>query len=1001
MAIKYQKADKVRGTSDEGEAGDKIFVEKYNKLAKAFNERLSYGVGDTTWRLFFYAHSLFRSMVLPKFGLKSADLGIIESEAEDGWWKLYSHIVPEPSMFKEDGYKDPERNDTHMFSWPKDNIANKYGGPNPSNHLVTYIYGTGGGVVNNYFQNDVLPPEWFRTQLVKLELDYVNTSAVTKEGAAQWLEMSVNGTEDEDVATTSPVESFIYYDPILNPKNLESEGDSQHHAPRTLAEMWLMAKIQRGVVVPSVNLDDSLFQFKSAMTHAAAPAYMTARWYYDYHIHWRSPFGKVPPSYAPSPSVVDLCQWFDERFPPTPVLEYIFSPINPDTHEELRFKTSCGGAEPNKIMNVRREYDHYHLMFADGHHTDPLTGERKLGDLKLPYKHYYEGPYTGGGKLEKREAHKDQMDSVLNFFNSGFRKHMSANLSREIFSKYLAETTEAKTATDGEFQKKYTNLSEATFDVPTWGFEFEKFFEKQYSLAPSFGYVYWQDSWEKKDGEMDMLYEPSYPTFTFFNNSSSDTTLFANEFLDLYVNWQEPVVEGVGDLQGPYGENNFSLETSFVADTAQKFFPIPPSPSTSFGIVDPEDVPVPVDEQWKHYCLAGYYIVGCGIKVQTTTSGTTPTTLQFTIEEYKYSDTSSAQKTQTIGIDVKVVPDTGYCVDSGQSTKEECLAANSTWIEEGVFEKLYYMARGEDIALKERCFAIKTNQDITFLKKPALNSGNYERDSKLSSNSWSGISMETAILLRMRPDLPDALLLLRLSSSGLGSDRTKAGFHERWGGDDEGNTIDSALLKGIDTKGDMMFSTLKKDNTPDISKAPKKIWQNYEDYGIIKNLFGMPNLPHKLTKSAQQDNAMKDTYLNLMAEFSTGQSFSSQNYINFNPIYDSAREMFHRHLRMIPRTSLEDYEVIYDEEDYVCKYQSEYQPKKLEKPEVENKLECTNLGEGHSWEKGRTKSVLTFNRYVDLYGDPNMPEVEGMYKQELEDEPKAPNRIAPAPEGGG
>ena len=127
MAIKYQKADKVRGTSDEGEAGDKIFVEKYNKLAKAFNERLSYGVGDTTWRLFFYAHSLFRSMVLPKFGLKSADLGIIESEAEDGWWKLYSHIVPEPSMFKEDGYKDPERNDTHMFSWPKDNIANKYG----------------------------------------------------------------------------------------------------------------------------------------------------------------------------------------------------------------------------------------------------------------------------------------------------------------------------------------------------------------------------------------------------------------------------------------------------------------------------------------------------------------------------------------------------------------------------------------------------------------------------------------------------------------------------------------------------------------------------------------------------------------------------------------------------------------------------------------------------------------------------------------------------------
>jgi hypothetical protein len=68
-----------------------------------------------------------------------------------------------------------------------------------------------------------------------------------------------------------------------------------------------------------------------------------------------------------------------------------------------------------------------------------------------------------------------------------------------------------------------------------------------------------------------------------------------------------------------------------------------------------------------------------------------------------------------------------------------------------------------------------------------------------------------------------------------------------------------------------------------------------------------------------------------------------------------------------------------------------------EMPEIENALECAELGDGHSWSKGRTKSVLTFNRYVDLYGDPNLPEVEGMYKVDLDDEPKAPERIAPSP----
>ena len=1026
MAIKYQKADRVAGTSEDGKNGEKIFAEKYNKLARAFNDRLSYGIGDTTWRIFFYAHSMFRSMVLPKFdsGDKwAAKAGINVVEPEDGWWKVYSHIIPEPAMFDEDGYKDKDRNDTHMFAWPKDNVANKFGGPNPSNHLVSYIFGTAGGTVDSFKEEGNLPPEWFRTQLVKLELDFANTQPYSvKKGALKWFTSTGDllSNPDGDI-TVSPVDSFVLYDSVLNPSNDENAaGGGGSHAPKTLSEMWLMAKIQRGVVVPQVNLDLDLFQYKAAMTHAAAPAYMTARWYYDYYVHWRSPFGKNPPSYSPTPEVVDLCPQYDERFPPAPVHEYIFSPINPKTHDELRFKTSCGGWEPEKLENVRREYDHYLLIFADGHFTDPLTNERKIGNLKLSYKHYYEGPYTGGGRLGKREVNKDQIDSVLNFYNSGFRKHMSSGMSKEIFSRYLVEKTERKTSTTGEFEKRYESLADATFDVPTWGFEFEKFFEKQYSLAPAYGQVYWQDSWEKGEGEHDMLYEPTYPTFATANSTNIEAPINAGSYLNLYSHWIAPEVLS-GELQGPYGENNFSLNSSFIDDMETTYFPKP---------VPEEDI----GEQWKHYCFAGFYIVGCGIKLTTQPNGTLSPraycfdrkivadgVIRFDIETYKHSDintptwtpNSPLRNTLEYSATLTPVPGSGYCSDDPDKTKEECHAAGGDWIEEGVFEKLYYFAKGEDVVLADRVFSIKLVNDITLMAKPVESDGVYTRDEKTSSNSWSGICMETAILLRMRPDLPDALLMTRLASSGLGSDRANVEMKERWGGDDD-TKISSAITKGIDTKGDMMFSTLKKDGTPDITKAPKKIWQNYENYGIIKNLFGQPNLPHKMGDSVQQDNAMKDTYLNLMLQFASGQDVSSQNYINFNPIYDSAREMFHRNLRMIPRTSLVDYKYIYDEKDYVCKYTApetttliddttetqtveDSETKVIEKPEIENTLECAKLGDGHSWSKGRTKSVLTFNRYVDLYGDPNLPEVEGMYKADLDDDPKVGDRIAPSP----
>jgi hypothetical protein len=222
------------------------------------------------------------------------------------------------------------------------------------------------------------------------------------------------------------VDSFLFYDPKLNPTNAGNSPIPYNGPPSTLSQMWLLGKVQRGVIVPEVNEDLDLYRYKSAMTHAAAPAYMTARWYYDYYIHWRSPHGKTPPAYEPSPEIVGLCPWLDERFPPTPRYMYIFSPVDVATHSRLTFETGCD-YETGKLYGVRREYDHYLLIFWDGHYTDPVTNKHRHGNLRLPYKHYYEGPYSGGGRLTKREAEKDQVDAAINFYNSGFRKHFSAN----------------------------------------------------------------------------------------------------------------------------------------------------------------------------------------------------------------------------------------------------------------------------------------------------------------------------------------------------------------------------------------------------------------------------------------------------------------------------------------------------------------------------------------------------------------------------------------------
>ncbi len=114
MAVDYTEATPV-------DVDDGVFSQDYNRLALAFNDRLKNGVGDPTWRLLWYAHSLVRGMRNPN-GFNYA--------AEDEWWKVYSHIK-----------------EASGITWPTTS-AGMPEGVNVANPLGAFIYGLAPTVVN-------------------------------------------------------------------------------------------------------------------------------------------------------------------------------------------------------------------------------------------------------------------------------------------------------------------------------------------------------------------------------------------------------------------------------------------------------------------------------------------------------------------------------------------------------------------------------------------------------------------------------------------------------------------------------------------------------------------------------------------------------------------------------------------------------------------------------------------------------------------------------------
>jgi len=91
--------------------------EHHNLLAEAFNEKILSGLGDCSWRIFYYAFSMFRGIRNPQ-----------ESNfpAQDEWFKFYANLEPKMTYGK--------------FGWPEAQ-AGEAEGANVANPFMAWIFG--------------------------------------------------------------------------------------------------------------------------------------------------------------------------------------------------------------------------------------------------------------------------------------------------------------------------------------------------------------------------------------------------------------------------------------------------------------------------------------------------------------------------------------------------------------------------------------------------------------------------------------------------------------------------------------------------------------------------------------------------------------------------------------------------------------------------------------------------------------------------------------------
>jgi len=64
---------------------------QHNALALSFNQKIVSGLGDCSWRIFYYAYSMFRGLRNPQD---------TNYPAQDEWFKFYAHLEPKMTYGK-------------------------------------------------------------------------------------------------------------------------------------------------------------------------------------------------------------------------------------------------------------------------------------------------------------------------------------------------------------------------------------------------------------------------------------------------------------------------------------------------------------------------------------------------------------------------------------------------------------------------------------------------------------------------------------------------------------------------------------------------------------------------------------------------------------------------------------------------------------------------------------------------------------------------------------
>ena len=108
--LNFPKAQKVK-------PGQPTSHYHHNSLANAFNQKILSGVGDCSWRIFYYALSMFRNVRNPQD---------TNYPAQDEWFKFYSHLEPKMTYGR--------------FGWPE-TMAGEEEGANVGNPFLAWIFG--------------------------------------------------------------------------------------------------------------------------------------------------------------------------------------------------------------------------------------------------------------------------------------------------------------------------------------------------------------------------------------------------------------------------------------------------------------------------------------------------------------------------------------------------------------------------------------------------------------------------------------------------------------------------------------------------------------------------------------------------------------------------------------------------------------------------------------------------------------------------------------------